>query len=641
MSAMAPRQPGASLDETADYGHAEFDPAFDRPRVNVGSQGPHRYLFGSGARPLEGYTIKRAIGRGGFGEVYYATSDSGKEVALKLITRNADVERRGVSQCMNLKCPNLLTVYNIHTNESGETFVVMEYVTGPSLASVLAKHPQGLPPNDVLAWLKGLVAGVDYLHDHGIVHRDLKPANLFIEEGIVKIGDYGLSKMISPEQASAHSESIGTCHYMAPEISNGRYGKPVDIYAIGVILFEMLTGRVPFEGQSVGEVLMKHLTARPDLSVLAEPWKSIVAKALSKVPGDRQARAVDLLPATSAPRARDVRYIGDGKTTPPLDSNPARAAVAVTPEPKPVRPADDVLRITDEEPPFYIGPNTRPPGADRNRGRFGPTAPIRWMGDVVFSRTRLRMQRAQKVATPPRPRTPTPRPATHVAPPVAPPVPTKRERFAELTSSMFGAAFFTALAALPIAAAEIVDVSRRPENLAFLYAMTVFGTWGVLIANKFFEGKQIDPVGKRIVYLILGMFTGAIGANLSGWIYPELSSGGDPYVFGVNGVSLRVARLEVPIMVSFMTYFGILGFANGWWKLTDRDRPGRFRLWPIVKSAILGFMLMPLWGYREPWGPGIAALTALVLQLVSPWSKPAAEYARYVEKQKAITTHAA
>ena len=92
--------------------------------------------------PLDGYTIKRAIGRGGFGEVYYATSDSGKEVALKLILRNLDVERRGVMQCMNLKCPNLLTIYDLKTNDAGDTFVVMEYVAGPSLASVLKQYPE-------------------------------------------------------------------------------------------------------------------------------------------------------------------------------------------------------------------------------------------------------------------------------------------------------------------------------------------------------------------------------------------------------------------------------------------------------------------------------------------------------------------
>src|ERR1700712_138067 len=158
---------------------------------------------------------------------------------------------------MNLKDQKLLTIFGIRSNDAGENFVVMEYVAGPSLAGVLEKYPNGMPINEVRAWLKGLVEGVDYLHDHGVVHRDLKPANLFLEEGVVKIGDYGLSKMISTGQGSDHSEGIGPCHYMAPEISTGKYHKPIDIYAIGVVLFEMLTGHVPFEGETVGEVLMK------------------------------------------------------------------------------------------------------------------------------------------------------------------------------------------------------------------------------------------------------------------------------------------------------------------------------------------------------------------------------------------------
>ena len=288
----------------------------DMPKANPTPQAHGRYTFGSGARPLDGYTIKRAIGRGGFGEVYYATSDSGKEVALKLILRNLDVERRGVMQCMNLKCPNLLTIFDLKTSDAGDTFVVMEYVAGPSLASVLRQYPAGLPLAEVRHWLKGLVEGVAYLHDHGIVHRDLKPANLFMEEGIVKIGDYGLAKLITPSQGTEHSESIGTCHYMAPEIGSGKYHKPIDVYAMGVILYEMLTGRVPFEGETVNEVLMKHLTARPDVSMLPEPYQTIVAKALAKDPNHRISRVYDLLPPEDAPRAPEVRIIGDGKAGP-------------------------------------------------------------------------------------------------------------------------------------------------------------------------------------------------------------------------------------------------------------------------------------------------------------------------------------
>ncbi len=330
-----------------------------------------RYTFGSGSRPLDGYTIKRAIGRGGFGEVYYATSDSGKEVALKLIMRNLDVECRGVKECMNLKCPNLLQIFDLKANDSGDTFVVMEYVAGPSLANVLKQHPRGMPEADIRHWMKGLVEGVAYLHDHGIVHRDLKPANLFMEEGIVKIGDYGLAKLITPGQGTDHSESIGTCHYMAPEIGSGKYNKPIDVYAIGVILYEMLTGRVPFEGETVNEVLMKHLTTRPDLSVLNEPYRTIVARALAKDPNARPQRLYELLPPGDAPREPEVRIIGD-----------ARAGVGGQNAGRPAAPPqDDVLRIEAEEPVFYIGPETRPPR------RQGPTLAQRMRANWQAVRT--------------------------------------------------------------------------------------------------------------------------------------------------------------------------------------------------------------------------------------------------------------
>src|ERR1700732_3547435 len=189
----------AAMDETIGYvptSESGRDRPMGSPDMPISTpQAKHRYTFGAGALPRDGYTLKRAIGRGGFGEVYYATSDSGKEVALKLILRNLDVERRGVMQCMNLKCPNLLTIFDMKTSDAGDAFVVMEYVAGPSLASVLRQYPAGLPLAEVRRWLKGLVGGVAYLHDHGIVHRDLKPANLFMEEGIVKIGDYGLAKL--------------------------------------------------------------------------------------------------------------------------------------------------------------------------------------------------------------------------------------------------------------------------------------------------------------------------------------------------------------------------------------------------------------------------------------------------------------
>src|SRR5256884_8858245 len=91
------------------------------------------YRYKHGDRPLDGYTIQRAAGRGGFGEVYYAISDSGREVALKVLTAYESIELRGISQCMNLKSPHLVSIHDVKYNEQGKAFVIMEYVAGPSL----------------------------------------------------------------------------------------------------------------------------------------------------------------------------------------------------------------------------------------------------------------------------------------------------------------------------------------------------------------------------------------------------------------------------------------------------------------------------------------------------------------------------
>ena len=253
-----------------------------------------KFTFAPDASPLPGLRIQRAIDRGGFGEVYYGLTDAGKEVALKLLQRNAEVELRGVRQCLNLKHPNLLSIFDLRTDAEGNHWVVMEYITGPSLSRELEQHPRGLPPAVVADWLDGMAAGVGYLHEQGLVHRDLKPANVFREGGVVKIGDVGLSKAITPSQRSQQTQSVGTVHYMAPEVSQGRYGRELDIYSLGVMAYEMLTGEVPFRGESVGEILMKHLTSQPDLSRLPVAFRRVVGRALEKDPLRRTASAQEL-----------------------------------------------------------------------------------------------------------------------------------------------------------------------------------------------------------------------------------------------------------------------------------------------------------------------------------------------------------
>jgi hypothetical protein len=294
-----------------------------------------RFTYSSGQRPLDGYTLKRGIGKGGFGEVYFALSDGGKEVALKLVRGDREIEMRGMSQCLNLKHPNLVALYDIRPDARGDQWVVMEYIAGESLGTVLARHPNGLPRELAREWFLALTKAIGYLHDHGIVHRDLKPGNIFLENGVLKVGDYGLSKSISQSQRTAQTDSVGTVHYMAPEISTGNYNKQIDVYAAGVILYEMLTGKVPFEGESAGEILMKHLTAPPDLSKLPNEYLPIVAKALAKNPAQRYAsmnemgRAIEkLVPGSgNAPKAAAIPVLSPPPQTP--------KAAPMPPQPEP------------------------------------------------------------------------------------------------------------------------------------------------------------------------------------------------------------------------------------------------------------------------------------------------------------------
>ena len=324
--------------------------------------GAMKFQYASGSRPLEGYTIKRGIGKGGFGEVYFAASDAGKEVALKHVERNLEIELRGVGQCLNLKHANLIDLHDIRYDEQGEAWVVMEYISGASLKDVIDRNPNGLPKEEVESWFRGIAAGTAYLHDHGIVHRDLKPGNIFEDEGCVKIGDYGLSKFISCSRRSGQTESVGTFHYMAPEIGKGAYGKEIDIYALGIVLYEMLTGRVPFEGESSQEIIMKHLTADPDLSAVAQPYRGMIERALKKDPEKRFKNVAEMVALLDASKVNVSVKVPAAGLEIPIPAVPQASKLAGNGVPE--RTVQATVTIVKESP-LYIGD-------DEKEMSFGP-----------------------------------------------------------------------------------------------------------------------------------------------------------------------------------------------------------------------------------------------------------------------------
>lgn len=313
------------------------------------------YTFKYGDRPLDDFTIQRAVGSGGFGEVYYAVSDGGREVGLKYLRANPETELRGVSHCINLKSPHLVSIFDVKKNADGEYFIVMEYCSGPSLRDLLVAEPNGFGPQKAAFFVREIAKGLSYLHDRGIVHRDLKPGNIFYDDGYVKIGDYGLSKFIAVSRHSAQTASVGTVHYMAPEIGSGDYSRGVDIYALGVMLYEMLLGKVPFEGSSMAEVLMKHLTAQPELDQLPPSFGKVIRKALRKDPKDRYQNVNEMIEELL--EADEVRESVAGFSTKSLEGavrrgSPDRVASPIpSPNPAPPRPA---ARRAGGDPPWAL-----------------------------------------------------------------------------------------------------------------------------------------------------------------------------------------------------------------------------------------------------------------------------------------------
>jgi eukaryotic-like serine/threonine-protein kinase len=404
---------------------------------------------------------------------------------------------------------------------------------------------------------------------------------------------------------------------MAPEIGSGKYNKPIDVYSMGVILYEMLTGRVPFDGETVNEVLMKHLTARPDVSMLAEPYRSIVAKALAKDPNHRPSRLYDLLAPEDAPRSPDVRIIGDGRAGP-------RSA------------QDDVLRIEAEEPIFYIGPETRPPRMANAGGRIRERiranldalrrpvvyparnqpapAPGRAPANGAVGKANYARAASPQPVRQPQPPPPAPEP---------PPEPSGRVRLAELTSSMLWATPLLAVLMIPATSILRIDASADPQQVAYLFGMALLGTWAALIPNKAIETRRIDKTTKRLIALGGGLLLGAVGAVLASNVQ--------------LGVNVQNVFFSEPRNLETIYFGGLYALTTAWLPATIRDRKVRFRLGPILWTALVATMLVPFWPYERWDGICIAVLIAAVVQLVSPWNESAAAYAQYVrasEKQK-------
>ena len=293
---------------------------------------------------VPGYEITHKLGGGAFGVVYRARKQSiGKDYAIKFLKVDDDAEvRRGVlaeldqvSLFAQVDHPNLVAIEDRGVVD-GIPYVVMGYAGSETLEDRLKAGGGAAAKDELLRLFLQACRGVQALHERSLVHFDVKPANVFVKGGIARIGDYGLSRLTTHSRASL-SMGRGTPYYMAPELLQRRGDWRSDIYALGVILYQILVGSLPFLGDSEWEVLRKHCDEAPTIPAsVAERERLALQRCLAKEPAQRFQSVAELMNALGATPS----LVGAAWT----EARPPR-----TPPPPPKAPTEDPLRRAAHE----------------------------------------------------------------------------------------------------------------------------------------------------------------------------------------------------------------------------------------------------------------------------------------------------
>ena len=294
------------------------------------------------------YELDGVVGRGGMAEVYRAR-DIRLDRIVAIKTLRADLARdqifqarfrREAQSAASLNHPSIVAVYDTGEDMASGLpvpYIVMEYVDGRTVRDLLQDGHRLLPERS-LEIIDGVLRALDYSHQAGIVHRDIKPGNVMVtRNGDVKVMDFGIARAMSDAQATMTqtAQVIGTAQYLSPEQARGeRVDSRSDLYSTGCLLYELLTGRPPFTGDSPVAIAYQHVRENPvppsRVDPDVPPWAdAIVLKAMAKSPADRYQTAAR---HARRPAARRLRHAGGGGAADQVRHVPADPADGVRPD---------------------------------------------------------------------------------------------------------------------------------------------------------------------------------------------------------------------------------------------------------------------------------------------------------------------
>ena len=264
-------------------------------------------MISKGTKINDRYEIVKTIGEGGMANVYLAYDTIlDRNVAVKVLRGDLANDEKFVRRfqrealsASSLSHPNIVEVYDVGEDD-GKYYIVMEYIEGKHLKTILKKRGK-LTVTEVVDIMLQITEGMAHAHDSYIIHRDIKPQNIMIlDNGVVKITDFGIAMALNSTQLTQTNSVMGTVHYLPPEQANGK-GATIrsDVYSMGILMYELLCGKLPFRGDNAVEIALKHLKEpvppiREEIPDLPQSIENIIIKATAKNPKNRYSDAREM-----------------------------------------------------------------------------------------------------------------------------------------------------------------------------------------------------------------------------------------------------------------------------------------------------------------------------------------------------------